>query len=197
MEKPLLSHSEPDRATTAPTALRSGTGEQPIHKFLIGAIGVLGRGRDEASTSASDGGRPVRSRETRRDQRLGTRQREGASPSDLSRSVMKKSIGCSPAGTTGFFGSSKTSAAEYPAPCSIQRFRRASCFALSRGCSSRRGITSSGSFEVIRRQTSDSSIFPGTIRSRRPIRSGAFEGVQPQPRLPMLGVETVTGEAVL
>ena len=123
----------------------------------------------KASTTAGSGGRPVRSRATRRASVRRSASGAGARPSASSRARMKRSIGVRTqadsftAGRSGRAGGMNDQWGSYSPPAAIHRFRRAFWSAESVFLACGGGITSSGSSEKIRSSMTLESGSPGTI----------------------------------
>ena len=119
------------------------------------------------STSASVGGRPVRSRYTRRTNVSGLANGAGFRPSPARRRCRNASIGFATSlaalGTTGFFGAMNAQCSSYLAPCSTHALRMVFSSALRVFFESGGGIRSSASSVIIRCHASLSSRLPGTI----------------------------------
>ena len=123
----------------------------------------------KASTSAGVGGRPVRSKVTRRMSVARSASGEGESPSASRRARMKASMGLRiqaeffTAGRGGFFTGTNAQSGSYFAPCSIQRRRMSFCWLVNTRCESAGGMRSSGSSLAMRRQASLLLRLPGTM----------------------------------
>ena len=118
-----------------------------------------------ASTSATDGGRPVKSSETRRSKRAGSSSGAGFNPSFVRRARTKASIGFFTAanGTATGFTDSNDQCPVQLAPSFTHCFRSSTCSGFSCFDSFGGGITSSGSLAQIRFTSSLFSKSPGTI----------------------------------
>ena len=85
----------------------------------------------------------------------------------------------------------------YGAPCSIQRLSISFCSGLSTRCESGGGIISDSSVDVMRRQSSLWSGWPGTIAvTSSCLAYGRFGLIEPQLGLPGFLIEAVALEAV-
>ena len=119
------------------------------------------------STSASVGGRPVRSRYTRRTNISGLANAAGFRSSLVRRRRRNASIGFAASlaalGTAGFFGAINAQCSSYLAPCSIHALRMAFSSTLRIFFESGGGIRSSASSVIIRCHASLSSRLPATI----------------------------------